>query len=44
MSGPVNVGIVALIEVRGGIDHSLWLVSGGRVIEPNQRFSVDLLI
>jgi hypothetical protein len=39
----VDVGVLLGVESGDGIDDSLGLLAGGRVIEINQRLSTNLL-
>ena len=44
MRGAVNVRVVAAVKVRGGVDHRLRLLRGGRVVEPDEGLAVDELM
>ncbi len=39
--GTVDVGVLVRVERHQPVDHHLRLLSGGRVVEPDQRLSVD---
>ena len=42
--GAVDVGVLVRVEVRQPVDHRLRLLRGRRVVEPDQRPAVDLLL
>ena len=44
VGGTVDVGVVVRVEVGQGVDHRLWLLRGGRVVEPDERLAVDPLL
>ena len=44
MCTAVHVGVVAAVVVIQGLEHLVWFLAGGRVIEINQRTAMDLLI
>ena len=44
VGGPVDVGVLVLVEVRQPVDDGLGLVGGGGVVEPDQRPAIHPLL
>ena len=43
VDGAMDVGVVVAVVVLQGVEHGLRLLRGGRVVEVDERFAVDLL-
>src|ERR1035437_767969 len=44
MDAAVDIGIVVLVVIAQGIEHSARLLRGGGIVKVNQRLAVDLLV
>ena len=43
MNAAMNVGVLCGVVTHGGVEHDLRLLTGGRVVEVNERFTMNFL-